>query len=92
MKFTTKELITGIINSNLPDEEKITLLERIMTTGKLNDGLYLKKDEEGYLECWLKTTNKDGNVECVPTCYDVETILNDYTFNLEANNYNYANI
>lgn len=92
MKFTSKELIAGILNSKLSNEDKINLLDRIMNTGQLNDGLFLKKDEEGYLECWFKTTNDKGNIEYVPTLYDVETIINDYSFNLEANNYNFGNI
>ncbi len=92
MKFTTKELITGILNSNLSTEEKIELLDKVMTTGILNDGLYLKKDEDGYLECWIKITDEKGNIEYVPTCYDVETLLNDYCYSLEVNIHNITDI
>jgi len=89
MKFTIKDLIAGIINSNLSNEDKINLLESIMETGKLNDGLYLKKDEEGLLECWFRNVDENGSVDCGPTCYDIEAIINDYAFHLEPHNYNF---
>ena len=36
MKFTTEELIRNIIESELTEEEKISMLNNIMTKGRIN--------------------------------------------------------
>jgi hypothetical protein len=41
-----------------------------MTKGKINDNIYLKKDNEGNLECWFKTED-----EYEPTNYTAEEVV-----------------
>ena len=76
MKFTTEELIRNIIESELSEEEKISLLNNIMTKGRINEGLYLKKDEEGNLECWFRNEDEYGTTDHGPTNYTAEQIVN----------------
>ena len=75
MKFTSEELIRTIIESELSDEEKVSLLNNIMTKGSINDGYYLKKDEEGNLECWFRNEDEYGTTEHGPTNYNVEQVI-----------------
>ena len=68
MKFTTKELIKNIIESELTEDEKIAMLNNIMTKGRINDKVYLKQDNEGNLECCIKDEDESTN-------YSVEEVV-----------------
>ena len=76
MKFTTEELIRNIIESELTEEEKIALLNNIMTKGRINDGFYLKEDENGELECWFRNIDEFGTADHGPTNYTAEQVVN----------------
>ena len=68
MKFKTKELIKNIIESELTEDEKIAMLNNIMTKGRINDKVYLKQDNEGNLECCIKDEDESTN-------YSVEEVV-----------------
>ena len=76
MKFTSEELIRNIIESELTEEEKISMLNNIMTKGQVSDGLYLKKDDEGNLECWYRNEDEYGTTDHGPTNYTAEQVVN----------------
>lgn len=76
MKFTTEELIRNIIESELTEEEKISMLNNIMTKGRINDGFYLKQDNEGNLECWYRNEDEYGTTDHGPTNYTAEQVVN----------------
>jgi hypothetical protein len=78
MKFTIKELIAGVVNSNLSEEDKIELLTRISTTAKIVDGFYLKKGEDGLLEFWFRNEDEYGTTEHGPTNFDVEQVISEF--------------
>jgi len=75
MKFTSEELIRNIIESELTEEEKISMLNNIMTKGQVSDGLYLKKDNEGNLECWFRNEDEYGTTDHGPTNYTAEQVV-----------------
>ena len=75
MKFTTEELIRNIIESELTEEEKISMLNNIMTKGRINDGFYLKQDNEGNLECWYRNEDEYGTTDHGPTNYTAEQVV-----------------
>ena len=69
MKFTTEELIRDIIKSEeLSEEEKISVLNNIITKGRINDKVYLKQDNEGNLECYFNNEDESTN-------YSVEEVV-----------------
>ena len=68
MKFTTEELIRNIIESELSEDEKISMLNNIITRGRINDKVYLKQDNEGNLECCIKDEDESIN-------YSVEEVV-----------------
>lgn len=76
MKFTSEELIRNIIESELTEEEKISMLNNIMTKGRINDGFYLKQDNEGNLECWYRNEDEYGTTDHGPTNYTAEQVVN----------------
>ena len=76
MKFTSEELIRNIIESELTEEEKISMLNNIMTKGQVSDGFYLKKDNEGNLECWYRNEDEYGTTDHGPTNYTAEQVVN----------------
>ena len=61
MKFTTEELIKNIIESELTEDEKIAMLNNIMTKGIINDHISLKQDNEGNLECYFN--NEEESID-----------------------------
>ncbi len=75
MKFTSEELIRNIIESELSEEEKISMLNNIMTKGQVSEGLYLKQDNEGNLECWFRNVDENGVTDHGPTNYTAEQVV-----------------
>ena len=77
MKFTLNDLILELLNMELDNEKKANIIERITTTGRINDGLYLRKNQEGKLECWFRNIDENGVTDHGPTGYDVEDITRE---------------
>ena len=82
MKFSMKDLAQAIVTANVPEETKVGLLERIMSKGTVTDGLYLKKDGQGMLECWYRNVDENGVTDHGPTNYTPEQIIEEYAQSL----------
>ena len=78
MKFTVQELMATIVSSDMDDQRKTDLLTRVFSTGKITDGLYLKKGEDGLLECWFRNVDENGMTDHGPTNYDVNRVVEEY--------------
>ncbi len=77
--FSIKELIEAVLHSNLDEEEKLNLLEKIYMTGRINDDLYLRRNHgDNYLECWYRTYNNKGEVTHIGTGYDANEVMDAY--------------
>ena len=84
MKFTYEQLITEILNSELSTEEKTELIARIHHTSKIMDGFYLKKDNEGHLECWYRNVDENGVTDHGPTNFDAQQVVSEYISTVKA--------
>jgi len=82
MKFTIKDLISEVLKSELDEEQKVSLLEIISTTGRITNGLYLKKDNEGNVECWFRNIDENGMTDHGPTNYGPEQIVAEYALSV----------
>ena len=78
MKFTIRELMEAIITSDLDQEGKTDLLTRISTSAQVCDGFYLKKDEQGLVECWFRNVDENGVTDHGPTNYNVHQVIEEY--------------
>ena len=74
MPFSLKELVKGIINANIDDDDKTKIIIDAIQCSNLFDGYYLRRDEFGYLHIWHRYNYK-GKVINEPTNYGVEDIV-----------------
>jgi len=79
MEFTTRELIDTIINSELTNEQKTDILERLVTSGKITEGFYLRKNRHNKLECWFRNLDESGTAYHGPTNYSKEQVVEIYS-------------
>ena len=85
MKFPAEDFITAIEDSDLTEDQKRTIYAKLKVSGKINDSLYLKKDNEGNFECWYRNVDEKGVVDQGPTDYGIEEVLQEYIKTLEEN-------
>ena len=79
MTFTLKDLIQGILDSELTEEQKNDFIAKIQESNKITDGLYLRKDEAtGDYQCWFRNVDEDGMTDHGPTNYGVEEVIAEY--------------
>ncbi len=72
--FSLTELIQGILNSELTEEQKNNFIARIFEQKTITDNLFLKKDiNTGDYECWFRNGDDVG-----PTDYSVADIIEAY--------------
>ncbi len=77
-KFTIRELMSAILNSDLDQESKTDLLTRIATSAMICDGFYLKKDDNGLVECWFRNIDENGVIDRGPTNFTVDQVIEEY--------------
>ena len=84
MSFTIRELIIDILDSNLDEGEKIEILNRLYTTGRVSDGLYLRRNAgTDELECWYRNVDENGQTNHGPTNYTSEETVQAYIHGLK---------
>ena len=77
MSFTLKELITDILDSDLDQGEKIAILDRLYRSGKVSEGLYLRRnDGSDDFECWFRNVDENGQTEHGPTNFTSKETVN----------------
>ena len=85
MKFTYKELLTGILNSGLDNEELVEVLDKMHKSNSINPGFYLRQVEEtDQYECWFCNTDEDGTKHHGPTNYDASQVVGLYVRQVRA--------
>jgi len=77
-KFTIRDLIRAILQSDLDDMTKTDFLTTISTSAQITDGLYLKKNEDGSVECWYRNIDENGVTDHGPTNYNVDQVIEEY--------------
>ena len=75
MSFKSKELIQVIVESDLDNENKIELLNRIYTNGHIKEGYYLKGNNEQGIECWYRNGTDRGPTNFTP--YDILDVFKE---------------
>ena len=83
MKYKAQDLIDAINNANITEEQKRKIFANLKGSGKINDGLYLKKDNEGNIECWYINKDENNVIDQGPTDYDLDQVVNELVSSLE---------
>ena len=83
MKFTMEEFVNGVMASDMSEESKNALLASVRANGKVKDGFYLRKDDDGMLECWYANVDEYGTIDRGPTNYTVEQVIEEYKYSIK---------
>jgi hypothetical protein len=77
-KFTIRELMAAILNSDLDTIAKTDFLTSISTSLFVTDGLYLKKTDDGMVECWYRNVDENGVTDHGKTNFTVDQVIEEF--------------